>query len=330
MKYLVLLLTEKDLKKVLDMKEVIDLMEKAFSAFVKGETEVPLRPIINIKKYRGTMLYMPAYVEPLNSLAVKIVSVYPDNIVKHKLPTIYATIQLNNPETGEPLAFMDGSYITALRTGAATGLATKYLSRKDSKVLGVIGAGKQAFTQVWAVKEVREIETVLVYDVVKDKAEELAEKINERFRIEGRSVETAEKAVEPSDVLIVATTSVKPVLKGEWIKPGTHVNSIGWMGKDARELDTETVKKSKVFVDSKEAVLAESGDIIIPIKEGAINEGHVYAELGEVVTGLKKGRVSRDEVTLWKSVGLAVQDAVTAKHAYTKSLQEGVGKHFPL
>ncbi len=326
---MVLLLSRGDLEKILDMGKVIDLMEKAFSALVQGKAMVPLRPKITIQKYNGTMLYMPAYIEPLKALAVKIVSVYPENY-KLRLPTIHATIQLNNPETGEPLALMEGNYITAMRTGAASGLATKYLSREDSEILGVIGAGVQSFTQIWAVKMVREIKKVLIYDVKAERARKLSGKVKEKLDVEAKPMEKAEETVKLSDILVTATTSVKPVLRGEWIKPGTHINSIGWMGRDARELDTETVKKSRVVVDSREAVLAESGDILIPIREGAITEDHIYAEIGEIATGLKRGRISSKEITLWKSVGLAVQDASTAKFAYEKALEENIGFKYSL
>ncbi|ALV63056.1 Ornithine cyclodeaminase [Thermococcus sp. 2319x1] len=319
-----LLLSRSDLEKLLSMREVIESVERAFLELYNGKAKVPLRIMIEIEKYNGFILYMPSFLGDSEALAVKVVSLYPEN-TKKGLPTVLASILLNDPKTGVPLALMEGTYITAMRTGAASGVATKYLARKDSKIVGIIGAGVQARTQLWAVYEVRDIEKTLVYDINPENAKKFAEEMSKKFGIEIKTVESAKEAVEKSDILIVATTAREPVVKGEWIREGTHINSIGWVGRNARELDSETVRRSKLVVDSKEGALNESGDIIIPMKEGVIEESHIYAELGEIVAGVKKGREDNKEITLFKSVGLAIEDAITAKLAYEKALERGVG-----
>jgi len=324
-----LLLTREDLEKVLAMREVIEAVEKAFLELYHEKAKVPLRTILEVEKHNGFLLYMPSYLESSKALAVKVVSLYPEN-PKKGIPSVLASILLNDPETGKPLAFMEGTYITAMRTGAASGVATKYLARKDAKTVGIIGAGVQARTQLWAVYEVRSIEKAYVYDINKERSQNFADEMSKKFGVEIDVVESPKEVAENSDILIIATTARKPVLRGEWVKEGTHINSIGWVGKDARELDSETVKKSKLVVDSREGVLNESGDIIIPIKEGIIDETHIYAELSELVAGAKKGRDNDREITLFKSVGLAIEDAITAKLAYEKALKLGIGTHVEL
>lgn len=324
-----LLLTRNDLKKVLSMRETIDAVEKAFLEFYHEKAEVPLRTIIEIEKHNGFLLYMPSYLKESEALAIKVVSLYAQN-PKKGLPSVLATILLNDPETGKPLALMEGTYITAMRTGAASGVATKYLARKNAKIVGIIGAGVQARTQLWAVCEVREIEEAIVYDLNENRAKSFAEEMSNELGIEILTAPNPKDVAKNVDILIVATTATRPVISGEWIQNGTHINSIGWMGKDARELDSETVKRSKLVVDSREGVLSESGDILIPIQEGIIDETHIYAELGEIVAGDKAGRKHDEEITLFKSVGLAIEDAITAKLAYEKALKLGVGTEVTL
>ncbi|USG99155.1 hypothetical protein K1720_06285 [Thermococcus argininiproducens] len=324
-----LLLSRNDLKKVLSMREAIDAVEKAFLEFYHERADVPLRTIIEIEKHNGFLLYMPSYLKESEALAIKVVSLYAQN-PKKGLPSVLATILLNDPETGKPLALMEGTYITAMRTGAASGVATKYLARKDAKTVGIIGAGVQARTQLWAICEVREIEEALVYDLNENRAKAFAEEMSNKLGIEILTASNPKEVAKNVDILIVATTATRPVINGEWIQNGTHINSIGWMGKDARELDSGTVKRSKLVVDSREGVLSESGDILIPIQEGIIDETHVYAELGELVAGVKAGREHEEEITLFKSVGLAIEDAITAKLAYEKALKLGVGTEVTL
>lgn len=322
---MVLVLTKSDLECVISMKETIEAVERAFAELAQGTAYVPLRSIVNIEEHKGTVLAMPAYLGEDKSLVVKIVSVFEQNPVKYSIPTIFATVILNNPDTGKPLAVMEGGFLTAMRTGAASGVATKCLSRPNSKIVGVIGTGVQARAQLWAVSEVRKIEKASVYDVIPQRSEEYAREMSKKLGIDILQVNNVEKAVKGVDILIVATTAREPVISGMLIELGTHINSVGWMGPNSRELDTETVRKSKLIVDSREAVLSDSGDILIPIKEGAITKDHIYSELGEIVAGKKKGRASDKEITLWKSVGIAIQDAAVAKLAYESAVDKKLG-----
>jgi ornithine cyclodeaminase/alanine dehydrogenase len=222
---------------------------------------------------------------------------------------------------------MEGGYLTALRTGAASGVAAKYLARRDSKVVGVIGTGVQARTQIWALSEVlKEITRVKAFDLVPGRVEPFAKDISTRLGLEVETVETSKECVADSDVLVLATTSKAPVFDGNWLKKGTHVNSIGVSGPEGRELDDTTIKKAKIVVDTKEGVLAETGDLIIPIKRGIISQENIYAELHEIVGGKKPGRTSDEEVTCWKAVGIAIEDAAVARLVYDKAKKEGIGK----
>ena len=321
-----LILTRKDIENLIEMKDVIDVVEKAFLELAEQTAICPTRLVINIKKYGGQAVIMPAYLGKMDALATKIVTNYAANPQEHDLPTILASIILNNSRTGEPLALMEGSYITALRTGAVGGLAIKYLARKDSKIVGVIGTGFQAMTQVRAAcAMLKEIERVKAYDISRDRGERFAVEAAQKLNIKVEIVKSTKECVEGSDIVITATTSTVPVLDGDWVGLGTHINSFGWMGPNGRELDDKIVKKAKIYVDTKEGVLTESGDLIIPIRKGIIPKDKIYAELCEVVSGKKPGRRQNDELTCFKSVGVSVGDAATAKLVYERSLKVGVG-----
>lgn len=322
---MVLVLTKSDLEYALSMRETIAVIEEAFTELAQGMARVPPRSLINMQEQQGILLTMSAYLAKSKSLVVKAVSVFDQNPVKYGMPTVFAIVIFNDSSTGKPLAIMDGQFLTAMRTGAGSGVATKYLARSNSEIVGIIGAGVQSRTQLLAVCEVREVKKALIYDVIRQRSHEFAMEMSKKLGIDILQVDRAEKAVKGVDILITATTAKKPVINGVWIKPGTHINSIGWMGPDARELDTDTVRKSKLIVDSREAVLSESGDILIPIKEGAITKDHIYSELGEIVVGKKEGRTSEDEITLWKGVGIAIQDAAAAKLAYERAVDKKLG-----
>ncbi len=216
---------------------------------------------------------------------------------------------------------MDGGYLTAMRTGAVSGCAIDHLARKDAKHIGLFGTGVQGATQLWAACEARpSVETCKVYDLRKDVAEDFARKMKKKLKFPTISVaETAQETVKGSDIILTATTSPNPVFRGEWLDPGVHISGIGSYTPETRELDTETILKAKVVCDQVSACLDEAGDLIIPINEGAITKAHIYAELGEIVSGKKVGRESESEITLFKSVGLAIQDAATAKLVYDKA-----------
>jgi ornithine cyclodeaminase/alanine dehydrogenase len=235
-------------------------------------------------------------------------------------------VLLFDPDDGSIVSIMDGGYITGMRTAAVCGVAAKYLARSDADVLGLFGAGTQGRTHVEAINEARPLKLVKVYDPVPGKAAEFAKEIGAKLGIEIAEVKEPKAAVTGSDMVSVTARTTEPVFEGGWLEDGTHVTSIGSHGPKVQEIDSETVARAKVVVDSRDANLAEGGDILIPISEGVISEDHIYAELGDLVTGAKPGRTSEDEITLYKSVGLALQDAAAAARAYRLAEEKAIGK----
>ncbi|MEM1545602.1 MAG: hypothetical protein QXY40_04080 [Candidatus Methanomethylicia archaeon] len=312
-----ILLNDRDVERILSMRECIEVVEEAFKSLGLGNAIMPLRTMIPIEEFNGVILIMPSYIKGLNALATKIVTFYPDN-VKFKLPVINAHVIVNNPKTGIVEAVIEANYLTAMRTGAVSGVATKYLARENAKTLAIIGCGVQARTQLWAVITVRNIKEVKAYDIDERRKEEFVREMKERFQLEITSTENAKEAVEEADIIVTATTSSTPVINYEWIKPGTHINAIGAFRPDMREIDSKTILNAKVVVDLREAALKEAGDIIIPIQEGLISREHIYAELSELILNRKPGRKSESEITLFKSVGLAIQDSSVATYILNK------------
>lgn len=324
---MVVLLTRSDLESMVTMKDVMEVVEEGFRQYAMGTVRMPIRPVIRVEKYNGMILYMPAYVGGIDALAVKVVSVYPNNPVNYDLPTILGTILLNDPKTGALLSIMDGAFITAMRTGAASGIATKYLARKDSKVAGIFGCGVQAKTQLIAVNEVRRLERAKAYDAIPENCKKFCYEMSTKLGIDVVPTDDPEKVVKGSDIIITVTTSKEPVFKGEWLENGTHINGIGsHQGPSVRELDDITVRRAKIVVDSREACLEEAGDLIDPISMNVISIDHIHAELGDIILGKKEARTGNDEITLFKSVGLALQDAATAIEAYKMAKSLGIGK----
>ena len=319
-----LLLTRKDVVNVLEMAECMDVVETAFAELASGTAELPLR--ISIRLPGGVSLYMPAYLKTFGALACKVVTVYKDNPTKHDLPTTIGKVLLQDPETGDVISIMDGAYLTAMRTGAVSGVATKYLARReDGQVAGIFGAGAQARMQLWAVTEARRLESALVYDPMEDAVRRFIDEMGPKLGVRIYAARSVEELVEQSGILCAATCASTPLFDGMTVKAGTHINGIGSHSPATRELDTAIVKRSRVAVDSREACLNEAGDLMIPIQEGAIGADHIYAELGELILGCKPARGSDEEITLFKSVGLAIQDAATAKLVYDRAVAAGIG-----
>ena len=324
---MVLVLTRKDVESVLTMKDTLVAVEGAFRELAEGTANLPLRPTIQLKKHNGLITFMPAYLGGMDSLGVKVVSVFPDNPTKYNCSTILGTVLLNNPKTGGLQAIMDGAWITAMRTGAVSGVAAKYLAREDAATVGIFGAGVQAKTQLLAVNEVRKLKEIKVYDVILENLRKFTEEMTELLGVKVVPQKNSADAVKGSDIVITATTSKAPVFDGQLLKEGTHVSGIGsHHGPGIKELDEVTIKRAKLVVDQREAALKEAGDIIDPIAKGVITPDHIYAELGELVIGKKKGRTSNNEITVFKSVGLAVQDMSTAVKVYELAQKKGIGK----
>lgn len=306
-----LLLSDDEISRLLSMGETMDAVEKAFGEFAKGSVKMPARSTIMLDKYNGSISFMPSYLQESSALATKIISIYPRNPEKG-LPTTVAWIVVNDPETGMIEALLDGTYLTAMRTGAVTGVAARYLAPKDSRVAAVIGCGVQGKTQAWAVSEACELETIRLFDLSDERMRRFAEEMGPKLGVDIVPSSSGAEAVADADVVVTATTSKNPVIRREWLGERVHVSAIGAFYPDWRELDTATVSEAKVVVDSREAIMEEAGDILIPISEGAITEDHIYAELGELVLGKKEGRTPEDGLTVFKSVGLAIQDSSVA------------------
>ncbi|MFI5420898.1 MAG: ornithine cyclodeaminase family protein, partial [Nitrososphaerales archaeon] len=244
------------------MGETIAALEQAFRELAEGKGMIIPRSIVLLPKEGGWIGIMPAY--GMNSFSTKIVTLYKRNFEKN-LPTIMGTILLNDPETGKVLSIMDGTYITGMRTGALGGLAAKYLSRKDAKTVGIFGAGTQAKTQLIALKEVRPITHAFVYDTASDRTKSFATEMQAKLGIPVTVAESPNEILRAADIVVTVSTSKIPVFDGSGVQPGTHINAFGNYKADERELDTQTILKSKVFVDLEEAALSEAGDLIIPI-----------------------------------------------------------------
>ncbi len=319
-----LLLSLDDVQSVLAMGPCIDAVEEAFRQYSLGNVVQPTRPTIRIAEHRALINAMPAYIGGVEALGVKWVGGYLGNPALG-LPVVQAIIILNDGTNMSPLAVMNGTYITAVRTGAAAGVATRHLARADAATAGIIGAGVQAKTQLEAVCAVRPITSARVYDVFPEAAAKFAAEMSARLGITVTAAATAEEAVRGVDVICTASTSKTPVVLGEWLKAGAHINGIGSHSTDARELDTASVVRSRVIVDTMDAAMAEAGDILMPIAEGAITADHIAGELGDVITGKIPGRSSETEITLFKSQGLAIQDVATAQLVYKAAVAQGIG-----
>lgn len=318
-----LILNRSDVISVLQMNDCMDAIEKAFSELANGTAVLPLRT--GIKPPDGVSLYMPAYLKEMGALACKVVTVYKDNPKKYNLPTIFGKVLLQDINTGDVICIMDGGYLTAVRTGAASGVATKYLAREDkNQVAGIFGAGVQAKMQLWAVAIARDISKALVYDISDEAMTKFISEMSAKLNFGIVKAKSPEEVLQ-ADIICTATSSATPLFDGKLVKDGAHINGIGSHAPAMRELDTEIIKRSLFIGDSREACFSEAGDIMIPVSEGAIKESHFYAELGEIITGKKKGRTNKEMITLFKSNGLAIQDAATAKIVYEKAIGKGIG-----
>jgi len=314
------ILTADDVRVALSMRKAIDAVRAGFIALSTGRAHVPLRSVLDTPG--GVLLTMPAQITGAPVNTVKVVSVCPDN-PSRGLPTIHAAVLVSDAQTGVPLALMDGRYLTALRTGAASGLATELLARPDASVLAVIGAGAQARTQIAAVCTVRPITEIRIYSL--SGAEHLADELRSQYDARVAAVESASAALRGADVVVAATNSRTPVVTLADLAPGVHINGIGSFTPEMQEIAADVVAAARVVVDQRASVWAEAGDLIIPRDQGIISEDHVYAEIGEIAAELKPGRQDPQEITFFKSVGNAVQDAVVAQRVLEVASARGLG-----
>lgn len=329
-----LILTRHDVEALLTMSDAIEAVEAGFRQLAAGAVELPQRLATVVAPHNGIHLSMPAFVagdparDDPGTLTIKVVTVYNDNRARYDLPTIHAVLLLHDACTGQPLALMDAEHLTAMRTGAVSGVATRYMARPDASSVTIFGAGAQAGPQLLAMAAVRPIRQVQV--VALGETASFVRRMHDALGVPVTATEDVRAAVEAADILCTATNSPTPLFDGAWLRPGAHINAIGAYTKTMRELDTTTVRRSRVIVDRRQAAQVEAGDLVIPLQEGIISPAHIVGELAEVVTGSVPGRTSAPEITLFKSVGLALQDAMVAALVHRRAVAQGVGQTITL
>jgi ornithine cyclodeaminase len=324
------LLTEKDVRDVLTMDDLIAAMETALDRYSSGSVRQPLRSVIDVASRHAFFGVMPAFIDgSAPALGTKLVSVYHSNLAQG-LPSHLATIVLFDPDTGALRALIDGRYITEARTAAASAAATKHLAREDARVLAVLGSGVQARSHIEALCRVRPIGEVRIWGRDHAHVDQLIDELRSRVRARLTRAAGAREAARDADVIALVTASPEPVLLRDWVKDGTHICAVGACRPNQREMDTALVKGARVFVDSRVGALAEAGDIVIPITERAIDDSHIVAEIGDVCGGRVTGRRSASEITIFKSLGMAVEDVAAAHLAFERASERGLGRGFVL
>ena len=319
-----LVLNYDEVSRLLPMHECIEVMQEALAALARGEMEMPLRYVFRPPSADGLMGLMPSYrggERP--AFALKAINVVPDNPRLRGLDAHQGGVLLSDGESGEPLAFLNASAITEIRTAAVSAVATRALARDDSRELAILGAGVQARSHLEAMRAVREFERVRIYSPTPEHARSLAEDGG------AEAVASAEEAVRGADVIVTATAATEPVLSRGWVADGAHINAVGACLPHVRELDTRTVADAAFFTDRRESAENEAGDFVLAQAEGAIGPDHIRAELGEVVAGMAPGRSSDAEITIFESLGLAIEDLAAADHVVRRARAEGVGVDVP-
>ncbi|MFQ5887642.1 MAG: alanine dehydrogenase, partial [Candidatus Hydrothermarchaeales archaeon] len=320
-------LNSDEIKTVLDIDDVILAVEKAFEQHGLDKVQMPPKSYLYFERYNGDLRTMPAYIEALEMAGAKIVNSHPGNPSKG-IPTVMAVVILNDPKTGAPLAVMDGTHLTDMRTGAAGAVACKYLAREDSKVVGLVGAGRQARTQLLAISKVFELEKAMIVSMSLEGSNRFKKEMEGVVGIDIVVKEGIEEVCD-SDILVTATPVREPIVREEWIGEGMHINAIGADAEGKEELEPEVLKKAKVVIDDLLQAV-HSGEINVPLSKGIITKDDIYASLGEVVAGKIPGRTSEEGITVFDSTGLAIQDIAAGKLAYEKALEAGVGQRLKL
>lgn len=316
----VLFVNEAGVKELLPMGECVGIMRAALSTFARGDVVLPLRSMVRLPDGSGLLGLMPGYLGEPKSFGLKVVSVMPGN---HGTPydSHQGVVMLFGLEHGEPLAILDATAITAIRTAAASAAATDALARDDAGDLAILGAGAQGRTHLEAMRAVRKLRRVRVWSRSPAHAESFAREAGDGVEAVG----SAEDAVRGADLICTTTASKEPVLRGAWVAPGAHVNAVGACFPASRELDSDLVKRARFFTDCRESCVNESGDYLLPLKEGAITDAHLLGEIGEVFTGKIPGRQSRDDVTIYESLGIALEDLASAHFIHRRAQETGAG-----
>jgi ornithine cyclodeaminase len=327
-----LFLNRLQVESLLDLDRLVEALGPAMAELSAGRVSMPPRVVVQVHEWGGLLGAMPAFLGSAQILETKLVSVFPQNAARG-LPSHQAVILVFDARTGSPRALMDGTAITAMRTAAGSALATSLLARPEARILAIVGTGVQARAHAKAIPRVRPIKEVRVVGRHRVRAVALAEEMARGLRITTKAVELGKEAFAGVDVICATTHAAEPVVKGEWLEPGVHVNSVG-LNPNGPELDGEAVRRALVVVETRAAALAPlpsgSTDLLWAIRDGLIGEEHIHAEIGELISGARPGRTSPDQITLYKSVGVAVQDAVAAHLVLEAAEEEGVGREIPL
>jgi len=319
----ILWISEEDVARLVTMREVMGAVEEAFKNHGLGRVQMPRKVYLDFPRYRGDLRAMPAYIEAMEMAGVKIVNSHADNPMSG-LPAVAAVLVLNDPKTGMPLAVLSATLLTGLRTGAAGGIAARTLARKDSRVVGLVGCGRQAFRQLEALQLVLPVEQVKVWGLAREESERFLQSASSfgNLRVE---ICAQAKAACAADIVVTTTPSRRPVVLDPWIAPGTHINAIGADGPGKQELDVQILKRSRIIVDEIEQA-CHGGELNVPVSRGEITRQDIQAQLGEIIVGRKKGRETPQDVTVFDSTGLAIQDIAAGALVYRKALQAGAGK----
>jgi ornithine cyclodeaminase len=321
-------ISQDDVERLLPMPACIDLVERALVETSKGRAVLPLRQAVWMPDRTGMIGLMPGWLGEPASLGIKIVSIFPGN---HGTPydSHQGAVLLFDTQHGQTLAMIDASSITAIRTAAASGVATRALARSDAGDLAILGSGVQAATHLEAMAAVRTLRRVRVWSRSRDNARRFADLVGPRFKLTVEVMASAREAVAGADLVCTTTAAKEPILEGAWLAPGTHVNAVGACFASARELDTAAVARSRLVVDCRESAVNESGDFLLAKRDGAIGDDHIAGELGEILLGRVAGRRSADDITLFESLGIAVEDLAAAHHIYSRALETGAGVAVP-
>lgn len=320
----VLIVNQSEVAELLPMSECIEVMAQALATLARGEAIVPLRPVLWLPQRVGALGMMPGYLGDIKAMGVKVVSVFPGNHGT-EYDSHQGTVLLFETEHGRLLAMMDASQITAIRTAATSGVATRLLARDDARDLAILGSGVQARSHLAAMLAVRDIQRVRVWSRNPDHARQFATSQSQKHGLTIEVSASVPEAVAGAGIICTTTAAPEPILQGAWLEPGVHINAVGSSVAFTRELDTAAIVKSRLYIDRRESTVNEAGDFLFPQKEGAIDESHIVGEIGEILIGTVAGRQSDNEITLFKSLGLAVEDVASAYHIYKKAGVTGKG-----
>jgi len=324
----VLVVNQHEVPELLPMEECIEVMADALRALARGDAVMPLRGMAGMPEQAGLLAWMPSLLPGSDVMGIKVISVFPNEGTE--LESHQGAVLLFEAKRGQLLAIVDASEVTAIRTAAVSGLATRLLARQDADDLAILGSGTQARTHLQAMTAVRDLHRVRVWSRDPQHARSLAESQARRGGISVEVSATAQRAVEGASIICTTTSATEPILEGRWISAGAHVNAVGFAGPTGRELDAEAVAQARLFADRRESIQNEAGDFLLAKKEGAVGDDHVAGEIGEVLLGKIAGRTSPEEITIFESLGLAIEDLAAVNHVYRRAQETGRGSRLEL